>query len=146
MSVEYKKLKIFLSEARKDLDFVVDKIMPALVDQRLIPEELSKATKKAWEDLRGRFDDASKRLDEIKIEELGAVGLSGSQLDFKLKAIQFLHKKFAERPLIENRHPRFLRGLLKAFDSILDSLSIVMPLLHPITEFKDALDSITHEL
>lgn len=93
-------------------------------------------------DLQGRFDEVSKKLDEVKIEQLRAVGISGSQLEFKIVAIHFLRRKFRERPLIWKHHPRFLRRLLKAIDSVLDSLSMIMPLTHPIIEFKDALDSI----
>lgn len=116
--------------------------MPELVSERVIPEKLFEATQNAWKDLQGRFLEVSKKLDEVKIEELRAAGLSGLQLDFKIEAFHFLHRKFMEKLFAEKLRRRFLRRLLKAIDSILGSLGMLIPLVHTITEFKDTLDSI----
>lgn len=144
MSSEYEKLRTFLSETQQDLDFIVFQIMPRLTREprKVISEELLEATIGAWKDLQRRFNEVSKMLYEVKMERFQEVGLSGRQLDFKIEVFHFLHRRFKHDFSAVNWHPRFLRRLLKAIDSILGSLSILIPLLHPITEFKDALDSI----
>jgi len=142
MLTEHDKLRTFLSETREDLNLVVNKIMPELVSEKVLSEDLYEATKSAWKDLQGRFDEVSKKLDQVRIEELQVYGLSGLQLDFKIEAFHFLRRKFIEKLFIKKHRRRFMRRLLKAIDSILGSLSILIPYLHPITEFKDTLDSI----
>jgi len=142
MHAEHKILGEFLSEVRVDLDLIVYKILPEMVAEKVLSENLYEATTNAWKDLQDRFDEVSKRLAEIKYDELRGAGLSGLQLNFKIEAVNFSRKKFLEN-LGENRHRRrFLRSLLKAIDSILGSLSVIMPLVEPITEFKEAIDSI----
>lgn len=145
MSSDYEKLRSFLSETRQDLDFIVSKIMPRLTmePQKVITEELLKATTAAWEELQDRFNEVSKMLLTVKTEKLQEVGLTGQQLDFKIEAFRFLDRRFKDASLTAiNWRSWFLRPLLKIIDSILGSLSTLIPIMHPITEFKDALDAI----
>lgn len=108
-----------------------------------LPDELRKSIFEAWHELNDRrrtFDEAVKYQEKVAASDLEKAGLTGAQLSFKFRVLQWIRGRFGAR-----RSPAWLRRLLRAVDDILDSIASVNPVAHGIKEFKDALSSLTGE-
>ena len=87
------QLSGFLENVYKDLDLVVHKLMPKFVPKEL-PEDLYTLTKDAFLDLRTPLEKAVEDIGKIDEDELREVGLTGIQLDIKIRSFNSLRERF----------------------------------------------------
>jgi hypothetical protein len=142
-----RRLREFLDQLRKLLDDLARNRRAAL------PGRFHANMDAAWSEVQSNFQQADTQLDtadESLLVRLREYGLTGSQLIFKLSIFQHAHDElvdFSARPVPQedgrwwNRWRGLFRYALKAADVILGSLSRAMPVLEPIKEYKEAIET-----
>ncbi len=144
-------------EARRRLREFLDQLKTLLDDfvksPRAVPGRFHESMKAAWKEIEPKFEDADKELDSnasALSNNLETQGLAGPQLIFKLSVFRHARDELADHTarstlLQDDRWWNRWRGLfkytLKAADVILGSLAKVVPVLEPIKEFKEALET-----
>ena len=127
------------AEDRRALVGVLSELRVTLAElvesTRYLPRGVQTEYRKAWADLesRGHIDQAILALRGPAVDDLlGAQGLLEDQLAAKTKSIDE-----AKRQRRQGRGWRPLKALLGYFDSILGSLTAVLPWLESVKEFKE---------
>jgi len=126
---------------RSDLaDFMVSvkDILQQVVEWRglLFREELRQPIADAWLEVQSAFDDVSSRLigdDEISEDAISRIGLTGKQLELKLKGFNGAWDRFKQWGTV-----KLLKKLLDWIDIIVGSLASIIPGADAIEEFKDS--------
>lgn len=126
--------------------------------RRFAPErvDIHDLVEKSWKDVENAFGKVTQQLAEISIEDLSRVGLSGPQLELKLKEYEYRREKFDKAARLleegyERRKPaRVIRKLEKntkkqvsktceITNIILESLSALIMPAHILKEIKGVL-------
>jgi len=125
------------------IDFMVAvrDILQQVVEWRglLFAKELRQPIADAWLEVQSAFDDVDVRLrsvegDEIvSDDELAKIGLTGKQLELKLKGFNSTWGRFKQWGTV-----KALKKLLDWIDIILGSLASIIPGADAIEEFKDS--------
>ncbi len=134
---EHEKLKDFLAKIEEDLAYCVKKVVPGIIEMRMLPFDLRTSIENAWIEIDTIFSNVSERIDDIDISELHKVGLSGVELNFKIAIFNSLHYKFREVLSQE-----IFKKLLKSSSSILESLSLNIFSVNRIIGFKESIESL----
>lgn len=154
-NIQKDKLTIlqFLFYTRESLGILVRNIRLIIPEQKRV----HKLIKETWKDINDAILSAKAKIDkdDYDFNMLKQVGLSGIQLELKYQIFKqgyemlYWHSKDAQkRTRMEKKSlwlniKKALSGkLIKPIDNILDSLSIVLPALHAVKEFKDTLDTL----
>lgn len=132
---EKERLKDFLNKIEEDLNYGVRKIVPGIIEMRMLPLNFHVSIENAWREIEEIFDRVSEGIDNIKISDFEKVGLSGAELDFKILIFDSLHYNFKR-----SFSQEVFKKLLKAADSILKSLSLNIFLVHRIIGFKESIE------
>jgi hypothetical protein len=133
-------LKNFLYGVRESLEIAMNKTLPPMANKGELPQDLYELLRDAWKELGGRFDEISKKLDEVKIDVLEKAGLAGVQLHLKMRAFYMLFEDFSKSSSGQN-----LKKLLKIIGTIWESISDVLKLpdiMHAIKEFLGVLEAV----
>ena len=91
--------------------------------------------KAAFEEVKGSFDNLAVQAANIQLTNIQSHGLGGAQLDFKLRTVEF----WADRVRHPNIGSRWIRRLLDAIDTLLDSILDAVGIGSSIKEIKDAI-------
>lgn len=107
-----------------------------LSDGPLMPDELGKVAREAWEEFANSFklSETQHKIQAAESTALTQNGLTGAQLTLKLSLIDRLRKKF-----FGGRLRSVLLLLLDAIDNALDSLIEATGIAHALKELKDTL-------
>ncbi|GEM_PF-5312471 len=132
---EYEKLKDFLNKIEEDLNYGIRKIIPGIIEMRMLPLDLRVSMENAWREIEEIFDKVSELINDIKISDFQKVGLSSAELDFKISIFNLLHYNF-KKTLSQEA----FKKLLKAADNILEGLSLNIFLVHRIIGFKESIE------
>lgn len=148
MSDNKLQLSVFLQDMWNILELIINNIEWLAPDRK----DIHKLMKETWEELRDRLDTSVKMLAEISDKDLDKEGLSGIQLQLKLREYTWKKDKLSntweEFSSLVNTKPKLgiirkaISKVIKAIDNILDSLSNVIAPIHAIKEIKDTIDSI----
>ena len=138
-------LKEFLDDLRKLLKDVVDKPRP------LIPGRHHEALKEAWGSIELKFENVKMEINTNLWSTLMDHGLTGVELDFKLKVFQHARDDLLDYGLAKDGDPKdpaywppfawLFRRALKGANVILGSLAKIIPVAEPIREFKEAIEA-----
>lgn len=143
----------FLYYTRESLGIIVKNIRYIIPEQ----EKVLKLIKETWKDIEAAILSAKAKIDkdDYDFNMLKEVGLSGIQLELKYQIFKqgyemlYWHSKDAQKRTRKEKKSLWLNikkalsgKLIKPIDNILDSLSIVLPALHAVKEFKDTLDTL----
>lgn len=132
---EYGKLKDFLNKIEEDLNYGVRRIIPGIIEMKLLPLDLRVSIENAWREIEEIFNKVSEEIDNININDFEKAGLSGAELDLKISIFDSLHYNFRKMLSQET-----FKKLLKAADSILEGLSLNIFLVHRIIGFKESIE------
>jgi hypothetical protein len=126
--------------------------------ERMIPErkDIHDLVRNAWKELQPQFETATKEISEVSTDvsarrRFQAMGLSGSQLELKIKEYTWRRERlFNFDKLKLSKIPsdvlkRLLKALLISADNILDTLASMFLPIQAIKEFKDTLVSIASD-
>ena len=120
----------FLTNLRDFLNELIEE------HDRLFAKPLVSPMRDAWKDAKPRFDEVLAALKNIDESVLKHHGLTGRELTFKLKIVEYLWESFQSNFL-----GKVLKRLLKAMDNLLDSVLAALGLPNPIKEMKDGVDA-----
>ena len=115
----------------------VQDTLEALQDEeyrRLFVPELIGPMKAAWIHARPRFEEVQALLAQTQLDQIELHGLSGPELDFKLKTVRYWAGRF-----IEGGSAVVLRRLLDSIDTLLVSLLDAIGGGGAVQEIKDAI-------
>lgn len=146
-------LEKFLSMFESDLQNTVANI------EWMIPErkDIYGLVRNAWKELQPQFETATKEIREIVSTDVSAgarfqaMGLSGSQLELKIKEYTRRRERLLNFDKLKLSRiasdvlKRLLKALLTSADNILDTLASIFPPMQAIKEFKDTLVSIASD-
>jgi len=103
----------------------------------VLPPHLQEPARNAWHDVQSRLSDLQEqlKLDEGLRPRLAVAGLTGANLDFKLRGFDHARRRYSATPV-----PRWLKPVLKWINILLGSLATVMPGAELVKEYKDAIE------
>lgn len=117
-----------------------DKFLNELIDKKygdgFFYPELYSALVDAWRDSRRHFYDLKRALGNVKEDTLKAHGLTGTELNLKLRVVNFFWKRFKGKPLLT-----WLEKLLHAINTLLKSLIAATPVGTAAGEIKDEIEN-----
>ena len=131
---EKEKLKKFLNDVKEVMDFVIYEYIPRNSSELGMPSNLYGYLKAAWEETKKILPSVDREIDAIEEKALSQHGLTGPQLEWKLKVYNYFRDLF-----IKNPTKRLLTKLIDAIDGVLDSLSSVCGVVGAVKEIKDSL-------
>ena len=120
----------FLTNLRDFLDEIIEE------HDELFAKQLISPMRDAWKDAKPRFNEVLEKLKHTDESVLKHHGLTGPELTFKLKVVEYLWENFRSNFL-----GKVLKRLLKAMDNVLDSILAALGLPNPIKEMKDGVDA-----
>jgi hypothetical protein len=121
----------------------VETLLDNLVNHRtdVVSADLRPAFQSAWPEAKNAFMKARAALESPDIlESLNAVGLTGKQLDLKLAGVAAAKEQWENAEASPDAGPkpsRLLRKFLDWVDTVLGSLSVAVPWVELIAEYKD---------
>lgn len=123
--------KILIEILRKS-----ESIFKNSIEEELNSLPLKENFKKVFPDIYKATESTMKKIENISFQELANVGLTGNQLDLKAKGFD---KAFAHWE--QHCGKKNLLRLLKWLNTILGSLSSIIPICEPIKEYKECLEN-----
>lgn len=143
-----RRLRVFLDQLEGLLDDVAKNPRPA------IPGRCHASMQAAWIEVQPVFVQASTQLQFSNpsiIDELNKQGLIGAQLVFKLTVFEYRHGKLLDHgTAAEGKKKKrswwrrwldLFKPTLKAADVVMGSLAKAVPILEPVKEYKEAVES-----
>jgi len=134
------ELKVFLNDTIYYLGYTIANLGNLLPNKKEYLEEVGSSINKAWiNEIRPKFDDLTKKIDEVKVKDLESVGFIGFQWELKLKQWQWRKNRINDAiktEVWEKIRTELLKGL-KFIENILDSLKQIITItgFHAIDEF-----------
>lgn len=122
-----------------------DRILSAIINERYLfkNEQIHNLIIEIWQgEFQGKLLNLAQLVEILQDKDLKAVGLTGKQLQLKLQIFKsFLARDdrflgLLKQPAIE-LSKRFISGFFDFFNSLLGSLSDVIPFIESFKEFKD---------
>ena len=142
---DVKRLIDFLIDVETIIDDLVKKPKGYVLKKIIDNKKLTADMRKAWDEARERLKSTRRKIRRILINQdfkdyyarLEDVGLTGSQLKFKLALFNYFKKAFYSQKTLN-----FLSRLLGLINSILGSLTAVFPPIEVVKEFKESIEQI----